>query len=168
MDSLKNDQHLIIRREAIQLLGIIGALDPFIHKQNLKQLNLKKQIQKKFEKNKNKLLNLKKAMDDDNNNNKDNNNNNNKPQPNFTLFQDEFYDEEESDFLSESNILLITGSRDPQFYAYVALRSLILIVHNESLHEYHRESLANISKIFSSLGSECIPYLQNVIPPILI
>ena len=54
-----------------------------------------------------------------------------------------------------------------QFYAYVALRSLILIVEKPSLHEFHREALANIGHIFAKLDTECIPYLQNVIPPLL-
>eukprot|EP01084_Bolivina_argentea_P149078 260500_1 len=84
LDSLKSDQHLTIRREAIQVLGIIGALDPHIHKQNLKQIEIQEKLEKKLNRNKNKIANLisknkiKITLNTDN------------------INEDEFYDEEES------------------------------------------------------------------------
>lgn len=206
LESLKSDEHKCVRREAIQVLGVIGALDPLLHRENVRQVQQVDKIQRLCAKRKEKRMKIraekstqksgghtisasipipfanKSAQDlktteseskrdplceeEDKLRETDVNELSQLP-PALLLNDDDEYDTKANDFLSKSNLLLLTGADDPQFCSYIALRSLILITKDPTLYMYYRPALINITKIFEDLAIDCIPYLQYIIPPIL-
>ncbi|KAK3104575.1 hypothetical protein FSP39_005244 [Pinctada imbricata] len=129
LNFLKTEQSAGIRREVIRVLGLLGALDPHKHKQNL---GLIQQTETSS------VLSL--------------------------------TDQKESPQPENTNEMLANMSASTtleEFYPAIAIATLMRIVGDPSLSQHHTMVVQAITFIFKSLGTKCVPYIQQVIPAYL-
>ncbi|UYV65261.1 MTOR [Cordylochernes scorpioides] len=146
---LKTEQSPGIRREAIRVLGLLGALDPYKHKINLGLIDHSGESGGALS------LDGPEASQGS-------------PPPLLPSLAS--FLSTELAFLSEgqlnaSDMLVNMSSGNPEdFYPAIALGTLMRIIHDPTLSQHHTIVVQSIIFIFKSLGIRCVNYVPQVMP----
>eukprot|EP01125_Pyxidicula_operculata_P010120 TRINITY_DN3337_c0_g1_i2.p1 TRINITY_DN3337_c0_g1~~TRINITY_DN3337_c0_g1_i2.p1 ORF type:complete len:2473 (-),score=614.63 TRINITY_DN3337_c0_g1_i2:487-6948(-) len=138
MNMIKTEQQKDIRREAMMVIGILGAIDPY----RQTQLRLKAERKVKVP---NPVLSLegKKVSDPSNDGNNSAQNN--------------------ASSMSLSDLLNLSPSSE-EYYPTCAINALLQLLKDPSLSAHHKQAISSFNFMFKRLGLKLVSFLPQIIP----